>query len=144
MIYDAKLMASKLERWETYMDSYQLPTWEELPDLELYMDQLISQVRRYLSLFPEDEQNPVITPSIINNYVRPRVMPAPKRKRFIDKRPYKPTWKERLAYGAIVATFFTFTIFFVAPLEIVAGSATSLFPLDSACYCRSPGPDGPH
>ena len=25
------------------MDSYQLPTWEELPDLELYMDQLISQ-----------------------------------------------------------------------------------------------------
>ena len=54
MIYDAKLMASKLGRWETYMDSYQLPTWEELPDLELYMDQLISQVRRYLSLFPED------------------------------------------------------------------------------------------
>lgn len=82
MIYDAKLMASKLGRWEKYMDSYQLPTWEELPDLELYMDQLISQVRRYLSLFPEDEQNPVITPSIINNYVRLRVMPAPKRKRY--------------------------------------------------------------
>lgn len=82
MIYDAKLMAAKLGRWENYMDSYQLPTWEELPDLELYMDQLISQVRRYLSLFPEDEQNPVITPSIINNYVRLRVMPAPKRKRY--------------------------------------------------------------
>ena len=82
MIYDVQLMASKLSRWETYMDSYQLPSWEELPDLELYMDQLISQVRRYLSLFPEDEQNPVITPSIINNYVRLRVMPAPKRKRY--------------------------------------------------------------
>ena len=82
MIYDVQLMASKLSRWEKYMDSYQLPTWEELPDLELYMDQLISQVRRYLSLFPEDEQNPVITPSIINNEVRLRVMPAPKRKRY--------------------------------------------------------------
>ena len=82
MIYDAKLMAAKLYRWEKYMDNYQLPTWEELPDLELYMDQLISQVRRYLSLFPEDEQNPVITPSIINNYVRLRVMPAPYRKRY--------------------------------------------------------------
>lgn len=82
MIYDAKLMAAKLYRWEKYMDNYQLPTWEELPDLELYMDQLISQVRRYLSLFPEDEQNPVITPSIINNYVRLRVMPPPHRKRY--------------------------------------------------------------
>lgn len=82
MIYDAKLMAAKLNRWENYMDNYQLPTWEELPDLELYMDQLICQVRRYLSLFPEDEQNPVITPSIINNYVRLRVMPAPNRKRY--------------------------------------------------------------
>ena len=82
MIYDAKLMSAKLYRWENYMDNYQLPTWEELPDLELYMDQLISQVRRYLSLFPEDEKNPVITPSIINNYVRLRVMPAPRRKRY--------------------------------------------------------------
>ena len=82
MIYDAKLMTAKLNRWENYMDNYQLPTWEELPDLELYMDQLICQVRRYLSLFPEDDQNPVITPSIINNYVRLRVMPAPHRKRY--------------------------------------------------------------
>lgn len=82
MIYDAKLMSAKLYRWENYMDHYRLPTWEELPDLELYMDQLISQVRRYLCLFPEDDQNPVITPSIINNYVRLRVMPAPHRKRY--------------------------------------------------------------
>ncbi len=82
MIYDAKLMASKLNRWETYMNHYRLPTWEELPELELYMDQLIYQVRRYLSLFPEDERNPVVTPSIINNYVRLRVMPAPHRKRY--------------------------------------------------------------
>ena len=49
---------------------------------------------------------------------------ASKRRR--NKKPYKPTLKERLAYGAIVALFFTFTIFFVAPLEIVAGSSTSL------------------
>lgn len=82
MNYDPKLMASKLERWENYMTGYHLPTWEELPELELYMDQLICQVRRYLSLFPADEQNPVVTPSIINNYVRLRVMPAPHRKRY--------------------------------------------------------------
>ena len=40
--------------------------------------------------------------------------------------PYKPSWKERLAYGAIVAFFFVFTIYFVAPLEIVHGGASDL------------------
>lgn len=82
MIYDEKLMASKLVRWESYMENFRLPTWEELPDMELYMDQLVSLVLRYLSLFPEDAQNPVLTPSIINNYVRLKVMPAPRHKRY--------------------------------------------------------------
>ena len=39
---------------------------------------------------------------------------------------YAPNLKERLIYGVIAGVFFTFTIFFVAPLEIVAGSASSL------------------
>ena len=39
---------------------------------------------------------------------------------------YAPSWKERLVYGFIAAFFFTFTIFFVAPLEIVAGAASEL------------------
>lgn len=82
MIYDQKQMAAKLIRWETYMENFSLPAWEELPDMELYMDQLVSLVQKYLSLFPEDAQNPLITPSIINNYVRLKVMPAPVRKRY--------------------------------------------------------------
>lgn len=39
---------------------------------------------------------------------------------------YKPTWKERLVYGLIAAFFFTFTIYFTAPLEIVAGASEDL------------------
>ncbi|MBR0405091.1 MAG: sulfatase-like hydrolase/transferase [Eggerthellaceae bacterium] len=39
---------------------------------------------------------------------------------------YAPNLKERLIYGLIAGVFFTFTIFFVAPLEIVAGSSSSL------------------
>ena len=42
------------------------------------------------------------------------------------KAPYKPTWKQRLVYGFIAAFFFTFTIYFVAPLEIVAGASNDL------------------
>lgn len=39
---------------------------------------------------------------------------------------YRPTWRERLVCGLIVAFFFVFTIYFVAPLEIVAGSQADL------------------
>ena len=52
--------------------------------------------------------------------------PKKKRKSIFGGKPYKPSWKERLAYGAIIAAFFTFTIYIVAPLEIVAGASADL------------------
>ena len=42
------------------------------------------------------------------------------------RKPYAPSLRERVLFGFLAAFFFTFTIFFVAPLEIVAGSSTSL------------------
>lgn len=82
MAYDQKQFIQKLDRWGTYMENFNLPTWEALPDMELYMDQVISLVNRYLDLIPKDETNPVITASAVNNYVRLRMMPAPERKRY--------------------------------------------------------------
>lgn len=77
------LLAAKLIRWESYMRGYSLPAWEELPDLELYMDQVVALVTRYLDILPQANlENVVITPSTINNYVRMKVMPAPVRKKY--------------------------------------------------------------
>ncbi|MCI8619162.1 MAG: DUF1836 domain-containing protein [Oscillospiraceae bacterium] len=65
------------------MAAYQLPTWEELPDLELYMDQVVALVGRYLALLAKDQaEEPVLTPSAVNNYVRMKIMPAPVKKRY--------------------------------------------------------------
>ena len=54
--------------------------------------------------------------------------PRRKRKRAAspNRKSYKPNWKERLAYGVVAAFFFAFTIFFVAPLEVIGGSSGSL------------------
>lgn len=82
MAYDKELIREKLNRWQRYMESYRLPTWEELPDMDLYMDQVLLLVERYLDLIPHDEKNPVVTASAVNNYVRLKVMPAPVRKRY--------------------------------------------------------------
>ena len=82
MSYDRVQFQQKLARWRSYMEGFCLPTWEALPDMELYMDQVISLVNRYLNLIPQDDTNPVITASAVNNYVRLRMMPAPERKRY--------------------------------------------------------------
>lgn len=80
--YSQERFKKKLKRWQTYMENYSLPSWEELPDMELYMDQVVSLVNRYLDLIPHDENNPILTASAVNNYVRLRMMPAPNRKRY--------------------------------------------------------------
>ncbi len=83
LIYNTKFIAAKLRRWDKYITRFCLPTWDELPDFELYMDQVISLVARSLDLFPHDENSdPIITPSTINNYVRMKIMPAPVRKKY--------------------------------------------------------------
>ena len=58
-----------------------LPRWEEIPDLELYMDQVLNLTRRYLQSYPESEENRV-TSSMVNNYVKAGLLPPPVRKRY--------------------------------------------------------------
>lgn len=96
MAYNPKLFDSKLNRWQNYMEHYSLPTWEELPDVELYMDQVVVLTSRYLDLFPHDEKNPIITPSTVNNYVRLKLVPAPVRKRYC---------RRHLAYILMICSF---------------------------------------
>ena len=83
MAYDVKLIGSKLRRWENYLKDFRLPQWDELPDMDLYMDQVVMLLQRYLNFLPEDEHgNAAITASIINNYVRLKIMPPPVKKKY--------------------------------------------------------------
>ena len=57
-----------------------LPRWEELPDLELYMDQVLSLMDRYLGDCPGFDRKG-LTASMVNNYVKLGVMPPPVKKK---------------------------------------------------------------
>ena len=82
-IYNKEIIEAKLYRWDKYIKAFSLPAWDELPDFDLYMDQVISLIGRFLDLLPHGEANePVITPSTINNYVRMKIMPAPVKKKY--------------------------------------------------------------
>ncbi len=83
MAYDVKLIGAKLRRWENYLNDFRLPQWDELPDMDLYMDQVIMLLQRYLPFLTEEEHgNAAITASIINNYVRLKIMPPPQKKKY--------------------------------------------------------------
>ena len=83
MAYDVKLIGAKLRRWENYLKEFRLPQWDELPDMDLYMDQVVMLLQRYLNFLAEDEHgNAAITASIINNYVRLKIMPPPVKKKY--------------------------------------------------------------
>lgn len=58
-----------------------LPRWAELPDLELYMDQVLSLIERYLGSYPGFDGRG-LTASMVNNYVKLGVMPPPVRKKY--------------------------------------------------------------
>lgn len=83
MTYDKKQVADRLCYWREFMQSFHLPTWEELPDLELYMDQVVSLVIRYVNLQPHSAlKDSILTSSAVNNYVRLKLIPPPVKKRY--------------------------------------------------------------
>ena len=94
MAYDKALVAGKLRRWESYLDSFRLPAWEDIPDFGLYMEQVTVLLKEYLDYFPPElKEEQFITAATINNYVRIKVMPEPKKRRY---------YREHIAYLIII------------------------------------------
>lgn len=69
--------------WENYIGNYELPTWEQIPDFGLYMEQVVTFLKNCLSYMERNtNDDAVITASAINNYVRKKLMPQPIKKRY--------------------------------------------------------------
>lgn len=71
-----------LEIWLTELDEYQLTQYEKLPDIDLYMDQVITYLEKQLRTFQLSSLDKQITSSMINNYVKGEVIPSPTAKRY--------------------------------------------------------------
>lgn len=97
MDYDKRLVAGKLRRWEAYLAAYRLPAWEDIPNIGLYMEQVILLLRHYLDYLPPElkEEEEMVTAAAIHNYVRTRVMPEPVKKRY---------YRVHLAYLLMICT----------------------------------------
>lgn len=70
-----------LYAWSDHFKQQQALHYKDLPAIELYMDQVVSVVGSYLSFYFDDTTK-FITSSIINNYVKLGVIPAPVKKKY--------------------------------------------------------------
>ena len=59
-----------------------LPRWEELPNLDLYLDQVVTVMEEYLEFFVTDKEDKIITKTMINNYAKDRVISPVKGKKY--------------------------------------------------------------
>lgn len=77
-----KNIEKELLKFKEELLSFNIPRWEELPDIELYMDQVITFIEKHLSTLTSSKDKKIITSSMINNYVKLGLIPKPIKKRY--------------------------------------------------------------
>ena len=87
------ILGAIIERRE-HIDLAHIPTWDELPSLNLYMDQLIFILSEIFEPYFDDVPK-LINKAIINNYVKLGYIPAPVKKKYS---------KEHIAYLVVVCS----------------------------------------
>lgn len=60
---------------------FKLPRWNELPNVALYLDQVLSLLDSYLSGVLPGRKS-VLTKTMVNNYVKQKIIPPPVNKKY--------------------------------------------------------------
>ena len=61
---------------------FHMPRYDEIPDIDLYMDQLLAYIEKILSPLFVQSNEKILTTSMVNNYVKQGVLPATVKKRY--------------------------------------------------------------
>lgn len=62
--------------------SIHIPRWEELPNIDLYLDQVVTVIEEDLGNFITNKDDKIITKTMINNYVKHRIITPPENKKY--------------------------------------------------------------
>ena len=62
--------------------NFHIPRWNELPTLDLYMDQVIALIDTTLGAFFSEIGAASLTKSMVNNYVKAKIVDAPVNKKY--------------------------------------------------------------
>ena len=66
------------QRWLELVSRVELPHWDDLPNFDLYMDQVVALMTEYTGPLGLE----AVTPAMINNYVKNKVIVAPAKTKY--------------------------------------------------------------
>ena len=79
MTIDTKDLLNSIMESLSRIDHIEL---ESLPNINLYMDQVITFMEKELHPTKRNEDDPILTKTMINNYVKNRLLPPPEKKKY--------------------------------------------------------------
>ncbi len=62
--------------------NFHIPRWSELPKFDLYLDQTVTILEKYLKNYICNKDETIITKTMINNYVKQGLIKPPKKKKY--------------------------------------------------------------
>lgn len=65
-----------------WLDRLNTINYDEIPDIDLYMDQLTTILEEKLSGYKRERGEKILTKTMINNYTKDAVLPPPERKKY--------------------------------------------------------------
>lgn len=76
--------AERLKEWARAYREFEATSWDALPDIELYMEQITGYLNRQLRMQTKDDcrDSQMLTSSMINNYVKSGLITRPTQKRY--------------------------------------------------------------
>ena len=103
---------------------FHLPRWRNFPEIDLYIDQLVSYLEQHLSNYiisDEEKDGKIVTKTMINNYVKHNVIKPPVNKKYN---------REHLAY--LFAIFLLKQIYSIGEVKMLLDLAIKTSPIDQA------------
>lgn len=71
-----------LLNWSKDIRTCSAEEWNRLPEIYLYMDQVLTFMNKQLHLYERNDGESLLTSSMINNYVKDGVLPRPEQKKY--------------------------------------------------------------
>lgn len=64
------------------LSQLKMPHSDQLPNIDLYMDQVTTYMERYLSVSKRYDEDKILTKTMINNYAKNNLLPPPEKKKY--------------------------------------------------------------
>lgn len=71
-----------LQGWLNELSGSALVAWDRLPDIGLYMDQVLTLMDRQLAFYKRDDEDKLLTQPMINNYTKDGLLPRASDKKY--------------------------------------------------------------